>query len=237
MKRIIVCCDGNSLLVRQWLTIGTWEDSDKFKISPTNVTLLSRSILQNAEEGTDQLVLYQPGIGTELGWFDRVHGGAFGVGLMDNIREAYTFIAYNWHPGDSIYLFGFSRGSYTARSVAGLISLFGLLTKRGMDGIPEVLDAYSASKLSDPNVVAELAAKYERKAAVVPIKFVGVWDTVGSLGIPDLYILGIRASWFDNILAVINKQYQFSDTNLHPNIEFAFHAYLILRNSLILDCH
>ena len=132
-----------------------------------------------------------------------------------------------------IYLFGFSRGAYTARATAGVICKFGLLTARGMDGIGYVLDAYGKHQLTDPKVVADLASKYERREGLdkankwsIPIKFVGVWDTVGSLGIPDLYIFGMRASLFDSVLAKINEKYQFADTNLHPNIEFAFHAYL-----------
>ena len=124
-----------------------------------------------------------------------------------------------------IYLFGFSRGAYTARATAGIICKFGLLTKRGMDGIAEVLDAYGKHQLDDPTIVAALAKKYERRSDTPPpIKFVGVWDTVGSLGIPDLYIMGMRATLFDSMLAKINQKYQFANTDLHPNIEFAFHA-------------
>jgi len=124
-----------------------------------------------------------------------------------------------------IYLFGFSRGAYTARATAGIISKFGLLTKRGMDGIGKVLDAYGKHQLENPTIVAELGAKYKRRSETPPpIKFVGVWDTVGSLGIPDLYILGMRATLFDSMLAKINQKYEFANTNLHPNIQFAFHA-------------
>jgi len=93
-----------------------------------------------------------------------------------------------------------------------------------MDGIGKVLDDYGASLLDNPAHVAELAKIYERKTPVAPIKFVGVWDTVGSLGIPDLYIFGYRASLFDSVLAKINEKYQFSDVSIHPNIEFGMHA-------------
>jgi uncharacterized protein (DUF2235 family) len=223
--------------------LGTWENADEGSMtSPSNVTLLSRAIKQITtvnNPGTEQIVMYQPGIGTNYGWFTRMRAGAFGLGLLQNIREAYGFISHNWSPGDEshrppwhrfsdvsrIYLFGFSRGAYTARATAGIICKFGLLTKRGMDGIGYVLDAYGKHELEDPVKIAALAAKYERKSADVPIKFVGVFDTVGSLGIPDLYIFGIRASLFDSLLAKINQQYQFSDTDIHPNIELAFHAY------------
>jgi uncharacterized protein (DUF2235 family) len=196
--------------------------------SPTNITLLSRAILQKTRTGTEQIVLYQPGIGTSLDALTRIWTGTFGEGLMSNVREVYGFIVNNWEEGDEIYLFGFSRGAYTARSAAGLICRFGLLTKRGMDGIGYVLDAYRKHLLTKPGEIETLASKYERKSANVPIKFVGVWDTVGSLGIPDLYIFGIRASAFDYILGKINQQYQFSDTNLHPMIQYAFQAYHLL---------
>jgi len=90
-----------------------------------------------------------------------------------------------------------------------------------MDGIGEVLDAYGAN---DHARLAKLGESYELKTKVAPIKFVGVWDTVGSLGIPDLYIFGYRASLFDSVLAKINEKYQFSDVSIHPNIEFGMHA-------------
>jgi uncharacterized protein (DUF2235 family) len=220
------------------LIVGTWQDSDDgTMLSPTNITLLSRAILQTTKAGIEQIVFYQPGIGTSLDAWTRFRTGAFGNGLMDNVREAYGFIVHNWEEGDEIYIFGFSRGAYTARSVAGLICRFGLLTKRGMDGIGQVLDAYRKHLLTQPGEVEILASKYERRSANVPIKFVGVWDTVGSLGIPDLYILGIRASAFDFVLGKINQQYQFSDTDLHPMIQYAFHAYQLIGAGLMIGCH
>jgi Uncharacterized alpha/beta hydrolase domain (DUF2235) len=181
--------------------------------------------------GTEQIVFYQAGIGTSLGTYERLRTGAFGIGLMTNVREAYGWICHNWSPGDEIYLFGFSRGAYTARSISGLICKFGLLTKRGMDGIAEVLNAYRAHKFNDPKEADTLGAKYKRLATNVPIKFIGVWDTVGSLGIPDFYIFGWKVWPLDYFLGKINQQYQFSDTNIHPNIEFAFQGYNVFNCS------
>lgn len=77
--------------------------------SPTNITLISRAILQQTkvkDPGTEQIVLYQPGVGTSLSAMTRVWTGAFGEGLMENVREAYGFIVHNWTEGDEIYLFG-----------------------------------------------------------------------------------------------------------------------------------
>ena len=210
--------------------LGTWLDADESTMtSPSNVVLLSRAIRQQTTDTSpsiEQIVYYQRGIGTELGTLTRIRTGAFGDGLMENVREAYGFIVHNWVAGDEIYLFGFSRGAYTARSIGGLISEFGLLTKRGMDGIAYVLDAYEKKTLSDPNTFKSLTDNYERAAADVPIKFIGVWDTVGSLGIPDVYIFGWQPPLTNMLLGQINEKYQFSDTNLHPNIENAFQAYV-----------
>lgn len=75
--------------------------------NPTNVTLLARAILQESivkKPGTEQIVLYQPGIGTSLSTFMRDYEGGFGIGLMQNVREAYGFISTNWNQGDEMYL-------------------------------------------------------------------------------------------------------------------------------------
>ena len=202
-------------------------------ISPSNVTLISRAILQitpstSKKPGVEQIVYYQAGVGTSYGTLERVQAGAVGMGLMEHVREVYGFIVHNYSDGDEIYLVGFSRGAYTARSVAGLISRFGLLTKRGMDGIADVLDAYRKDEfLNTDKVINELAAKYERGYVDVPIKAVCVFDTVGSLGIPDLYFAGYKLPGVDQVLNLLDENYKFSDTNLHDNIENAFQAYAL----------
>lgn len=120
----------------------------------------------------------------------RLIGGGTGEGINDNIGCAYVYICHNWCPGDEIYLFGFSRGAYTARAVAGLVCEFGLLTKPGLEGFGKVYDHYISGSLN-PETARVLAEKYER-IPNVPIKFIGVWDTVGSLGIPEFYLLGYK---------------------------------------------
>src|SRR5271170_565879 len=92
---------------------------------------------------------------------------------------AYVYLCHNYAPGDEIYLFGFSRGAYTARAVAGLVCEFGLMTKPGLEGFGKVYRHYVNNTL-DAQAVKQLSAKYER-IAHVPIKFIGVWDTVGAL--------------------------------------------------------
>jgi Uncharacterized alpha/beta hydrolase domain (DUF2235) len=149
MKRLVVCCDGISTQIQ--LNKGTGQDADGETLqSPSNVCLLSRAVQPIAQKTeidsdylkVDQIVYYQAGVGTQFGRLTRLWGDATGAGLKQNVREAYGFICHNWHEGDEIYLFGFSRGAYTARAIAGLISLFGLLTSRTLNTLG-TLSSYS----------------------------------------------------------------------------------------------
>ena len=109
-KRLIVCCDG------------TWNDADS-AAEFTNVVRIARTIKPidtRSNPATPQIVYYHSGVGTSDA-LDRVVGGAVGLGLSRNVRDAYAFLAANYCEGDEIFLFGFSRGAYTARSVAGLL--------------------------------------------------------------------------------------------------------------------
>jgi uncharacterized protein (DUF2235 family) len=108
-KRLIVCCDG------------TWNDADS-AAEFTNVVRIARAIKPidtRSSPATPQIVYYHSGVGTSDA-LDRVAGGAIGLGLSRNVRDAYASLAAN-SEGNEIFLFGFSRGAYTARSVAGLI--------------------------------------------------------------------------------------------------------------------
>jgi uncharacterized protein (DUF2235 family) len=224
------------------LTLGTWQDSDapavdKSKFSPSNISLLSRAVVQvttgtipGIQPGTEQIVYYQQGVGTSSSLLERLRGGAFGDGLMENVREAYGFIVHNWTEGDEIYLFGFSRGAYTARSVAGLISRFGLLTKRGMDKFGDVIAAYEDPDLDQHPERLQNIDGAERQLPNPRITFIGVWDTVGILGIPDAYFLGFKLQGLSWLIGQSNKKYQFHDTTLHPNVDFAYQAYNLLES-------
>jgi uncharacterized protein (DUF2235 family) len=210
--------------------------------------LISRAISQyGGPERTPQLVYYQKGVGSSLDTLQRIplaaglikpesqekspFDGAFGVGLEDNVRAGYGFLAHNYAKDDEIYLFGFSRGAYTARSIAGLASSFGLLNKKGMDHIAEVYQAYRdgcfGQNVTDHNKKKRGDELRKTCNPVKPrIQCVGVWDTVGSLGIPDIEILGHHLP-FKNWFSDFNKKFQFHDTSLHPNVEFGFQAYLM----------
>jgi uncharacterized protein (DUF2235 family) len=107
MKRLIVCCDG------------TWQSLAN--VDPTNVAKLARAVkLKSEKDNIPQILYYDDGVGTN-GLIDRIMGGAFGKGLDLVIADAYRFLCMNYSIGDEIYFFGFSRGAYTVRSLAGLI--------------------------------------------------------------------------------------------------------------------
>ena len=199
MKRLIVCCDG------------TWNGlSGRY---PTNVLKLAQAIDTIGSDGFSQVVFYQEGLGTK--WNDRLVGGAFGWGIDDNVSEAYRFLCLNYDPGDEVYCFGFSRGAYTVRSLIGLIYCSGLLGRASIHKIPEAYKIYRDRDIKPSNPVAEQFRKEHGDR--IPITVLGCWDTVGSLGIPDLLPL----LPFDQL---INKKYQFHDTQLSAIIQRAFHG-------------
>jgi uncharacterized protein (DUF2235 family) len=204
LKKLIVCCDGT------WNTPAQKTDET---FTPTNVIKIARAIKCAASDGTPQIVFYDKGVGTG-NWLDRLIGGATGKGLLKNVTDAYRFLVHNYVTGDEIFLFGFSRGAYTARSTAGLIRNCGILNKRFSEKVPEALDLYRNRKPAfHPN--ADAAKTFRKDFSIeTKIKFIGVWDTVGSLGIP---ISELRMFFNHN-------KHKFHDVQISSIIENAFHA-------------
>jgi uncharacterized protein (DUF2235 family) len=199
MKRIVICCDG------------TWQDEKADY--PTNVALIAQAI--TASEGdVKQIVFYDPGVGTQ-GGLDHLFGGAFGIGLDRNIIESYRFLIHNYEDGDEIYLFGFSRGSYTVRSLAGLLHWSGLLDRSAMR---QIYRAYGIYRLTDDKERAQEALEFRKEVSTeVNITALGCFDTVGALGIPKLHP-------FLPLADLLDAKYRFHDTKPSPAIGFAFHA-------------
>ncbi|KAL8320947.1 hypothetical protein RB597_007290 [Gaeumannomyces tritici] len=131
-KRVIVCCDGS------------WMDSlgSKGGLPQSNVSRISRVIKRTGHDNTHQLILYDPGVGTGVLKIDQLTGGGFGMGLAENVRECYNFICSNYVDGDDIILIGFSRGAFTARSIADMIATIGLLTPAGLDYFYKIFEDY-----------------------------------------------------------------------------------------------
>lgn len=204
--------------------------------APSNVSRIGWAIKDTSADGVPQIVQYQAGVGSMGGPVTRFVGGAIGAGLADNVRQAYSFLAINWRRGDELFLIGFSRGAWTARSVAGLIDSIGLLTREGLPSFAEIFKDFehrydSSYRPSQPDVPIRkkpsasnpaYAKQLERAGLTrlnIPIKAIGVWDTVGSLGIP-------RVDWLEALRLQSNemKAYSFYDTTLNNCIENAFQA-------------
>ena len=103
----------------------------------------------NAKDGAPQIVYYSAGVGSSDSWYDRVFGGIVGEGVDENIREAYAFIQSNWNEGDEIILLGFSRGAFTARSVAAFLSAAGVLTRPGMNEFQDIFKDWESQLYDD----------------------------------------------------------------------------------------
>lgn len=254
MKRIIICCDG------------TWADEANIQKDYTNVAKTMRAIRARAD--VDQVVYYDAGIGTGVGLRDKFQGGMLGFGLDKNIHEAYRFLVNNYAAGDEIFLFGFSRGAYTVRSLAGLVGKIGLLEKSDQFYIPAAYQHYRMRTFDEPQDLEEAVRQgaprwlpgfvkvrleararkkltrerdrnreaiaafkygnrkvfpgfrgYRRRNAMVRdqvrIKFIGVWDTVGALGVPG--VLGkLRRSALS-----------FHSVRLGSHVENGYHALAI----------
>lgn len=208
MKRIIICCDG------------TWNRADQQHNDvpcPTNVVKLAYRITKRDPESVPQIVFYDQGVGTG-NLVDRLTGGAFGHGLEENIFDAYRFLIANYEPGDEIFLFGFSRGAYTARSVAGMIRKCGILDRGHVGLYVRALAMYRDPIVHpDDSPATRFRASYSCTGSdAIPIRCIGVWDTVGSLGIP---LRGLRS--------LTRRRHDFHDTELSGTVEFAFHALAI----------
>lgn len=194
---------------------GTWNTVD----DGTNVWRLK----QLCTETVDQLSYYSVGVGTSYG--QRFSGGVFGAGLDAEVIQAYQWLVEHYAPEDQIFLFGFSRGAYTARSLAGLISKCGLLKPGSPISLKQLYDRYrlgstvhSIRELKEyPDKDLSFEDKWLKEYSMpVPIWFQGVWDTVGALGVP-----------FGNIPIISRSNYRFLEVDLRINETHAYHALAI----------
>jgi uncharacterized protein (DUF2235 family) len=167
-KNIVICCDGTG---------------NEFGEQNSNVVKLYKMLVCNA----NQIAYYHPGVGTmgarnaltRIGkWWTRVIGLAFGYGISDNVADAYQFLMRTFESGDRLYVFGFSRGAYTARALCGMLHAVGLLTE-GNEGLIPYAIRMIKSKQINFGVAADFEKTFSRECRPY---FVGVWDTVSSVG-------------------------------------------------------
>ncbi len=230
MKNIAIFCDG------------TWQNLDQRY--PTNVTRLARAVTPFSRiDGRDtvQVVYYDDGVGVGNGVLDRAQrllGGAFGAGLDNKIARAYEFLCLNYCPGDRIFIFGFSRGAYTARSLGGLLRRTWILKRQNIGLINQAIDIYrNHSKDAVETAVFRRNNCYDAELFLQPreadpkratpadtagkteasVQYLGVWDTVGSLGVPD------NLPFAD----AFNDKYRFHDESLSSFVVSARHAVAI----------
>lgn len=193
---------------------GTWNTVQ----NNTNVWRAKSLCVTDAQ----QISYYSQGVGTLFG--QRFMGGAFGYGLDDEVIKAYEWLIENYDPGDHIYIFGFSRGAFTARALSGLISECGLLMAGSPLSVGQLYARYrkkagrsirQLAKLQDASLNTE-ERWVKRYSRPIPIWFIGVWDTVGALGIP-----------FGRIPLISRSQYNFLQTDLWIDNDVAYHALAI----------
>ncbi len=234
MRRLIFCFDG------------TWN-----RLSadyPTNVVLTAEMILPVARDGTQQIVYYDEGIGTAKR--EKLRGGAFGEGMMENIREAYRFLLFNYVPGDEIFAFGFSRGAFTASSFCGFIRHAGILDADNAGHIDRAVALYKSAIKgggADSAESLEFRANYScqvcvsehdkayrlqyrtRKAdkdmPVLVIRYVGLWDSVAALGLPKFVPF---ATWY-------NRRRHAHDVRLTSKVRGARHALALDEQRILFE--
>jgi len=190
-KRIVFCADG------------TWDSAS----SHSNVYKFYKSLSVTA----DQMPFYDDGVGAVSNIVLKVVEGAAGIGVRQKVKDGYTKIAHVYETGDQIFIVGFSRGAFTARALAGMIANCGLPTKNFSDGlVNKVFEAYETPLLR----ASILKSLSDCSLEEAKITMVGVWDTVGSVGLTA-------------VLGGVDPIDGFMDTSLHPNVLNAYHALAI----------
>jgi Uncharacterized alpha/beta hydrolase domain (DUF2235) len=213
MKRIVVCYDG------------TWNAlTDPGAV--TNVVRVGQAVKATDEKGQNQVVYYNAGVGSG-GPIDSFLGGVFGVGVRANVKRGLAFLTLNWSEGDEIYIFGFSRGAYTARALAGVITAIrGIPRQEYFHRLEDIWNFYRLSPRERYSDAARRIYEIDKMVLEVPrsaplVKCLAVWDTVGSYGIPaGLGLSGLArkfTSWTRG----------FHDNMLHPRIEVGLQALAI----------
>jgi uncharacterized protein (DUF2235 family) len=200
---------------------GTWNDPG----SETNVSKLSKLVAAHSLDGVEQKTYYDPGVGTKP--FEKVLGGAIGMGLSLNVRQAYGWLLENYVDDDEVYIFGFSRGAYTARSLGGLIAGCGLAKAGAPFDVDYLYNRYQLRKdtaepiyrlsyirdVSRERTLTEEELTLLKDSRRIQIKMMGVWDTVGALGVP-----------WTGMPLIGRDQFYFHNPNLSKIYENAFQA-------------
>lgn len=200
-KRLVVCFDG------------TWNKANDTNGDPdsaakgekdTNVVRFHTAVADRGSDGRTQESTYIAGVGTR--WFERVLGGLTGAGVSNNMMSGYRFLAERYEPDDEIFIVGFSRGAYTARALSALLAKCGLVPG----------DAVTDEAVTNAYIYANRdvdATAFKASCHDAHVCFLGVWDTVGALGVPGRALDGLNDVLFE-----------FRDRTLSPAVDAAYHA-------------
>ena len=193
---------------------GTWNNVQ----DNTNVWRLKCLCLQSPE----QIVYYSAGVGTQSG--EHLSGGMFGIGINEEVTNAYEWLVEHYESEAQIFIFGFSRGAFTARSLAGFISKCGLLKPGSPVSLKQLYERYRKGTAQSVRALGRVAATelsqedqwIKEYSRAIPIWFQGVWDTVGALGVP-----------LPCMPKVSRADFAFLETDLRINYTHAYHALAI----------
>ena len=221
-RNLIVCADGTGNKG------GTTPDSNVYKIYKTVDKHFSGQVDDDVEIN-EQILFYDNGVGTEKNKYLKALGGAFGFGFEDNVCDLYRFLARNYRPGDRIYFFGFSRGASTVRACNGFIYRCGLAKGEGLrhaelDGlVDEAFEAYKKFN-TNPKLAENLKKDATKSHGVVPIHFIGIWDTVVALGFPK------RTDVTGPVVAMLNAIFWVAEKVLDMIWPHNFYYYRLTKN-------
>ena len=220
-RKVVVCCDGTwndpSAKTNVWrafdLLRGLLGDGQEARLGS------DRQVARGtAADGTPCLLYYDEGVGSQRG--QRGSGGLFGTGLGENVRQAYAFLAQEARPDDDLFLIGFSRGAFTVRSLCGMLGCAGLPQAGGATAVDDAWKYYRTTPADRKPRDRYLAANKPRDGFV---RFLGVYDTVGSLGVPVPqlgFLNGLIERFFGGVI-------RFHDTGLGHNVQTACQALAI----------
>ena len=232
-KNIILCADGTGNVG------GTTPDTNVYK---------TYNAIEIHNQSKEQITFYDDGVGTAKNKYWRAISGVFGFGFRRNVCDLYEFLAKNYEPGDNVFLFGFSRGAAEVRALSGFIAASGLVDGRNLDyrelrdrrgnRIAEAYRQYKEAKegLAEPS-------KEKGTHGAIPIKFIGVWDTVSALGFPQHWKVTSIGMWVLNGLFMTLDRlfdfwifaHRFYNYELTPNVEYAYHALAVDDERLSFD--
>ncbi len=227
MKRIVILIDGT------WDQEGSGNPTNVAKLDPSNAAAGSPLIKAAGNDGVKQRVVYHKGVGADPDFLKHWLGGSIGLGLKQIVLDAYASVVDLYNQGDDIFVLGFSRGAYAARALVGMIGASGIVRHSAPSNLetawlnyrvdPSIRAAPTTASGGDQKAISNLKALHDA-GEIQPdnrVKCVGVWDTVGSYGVPAGFGLTALARYISLVTL------GFHDTSFGDHVEVGLHAVAI----------